>query len=174
MATETFASALRRFGGMWFSAWRDGRMLTDTVQVTATVQRARIEVPMVGQQRVGYKPGRTSSEGSIAFQKVDTSWELEVFNALTADVNTLRANRDAGNFATLGNFDLILKYDDPHAFGKEVWKLQGCQIWQLDLGGSNTDDFVQREVPLTFEKAVPLVTFTVRDGVVTPVHTIQG
>lgn len=174
MASEDFAQALRRFGGMWFSAWRDGRMLTDTVQVTATTQRARIEVPLVGQQRVGYKPGRTSSEGSIAFQKIDTSWELEVYNALTVDVEELRAQRDVGNFATLGGFDLILKHDDPHAYGKETWKLQGCQIWQYDLGGSNADDFVQREIPLTFEKAVPLQTFEVVDGAVNRVHTLQG
>jgi len=173
MATETNAQALRRFGGMWFSAWRDGRMLTDVVQVTATTQRARIEIPLVGQQRVGYKPGRMTSEGSIAFQKIDTAWELEVYNALTTDVEALREARDQGDFAALSGFDLILKHDDPHAYGKETWKLQGCQIWQFDLGGSNADDFVQREIPLTFEKAVPLQTFTVKDGAVLPVNTLQ-
>lgn len=173
MASETFANALRRFGGMWGSAWRDGRMLTDVVQVTGTTQRGRIEVPLVGRQKTGFKPGRLSSEGSIAFQKVDTGWELDVYNAMTLDVDEMRRQRDLGNFGTLdGTFDLLLKHDDPHAFGKEVWKLSGCQIWQLDVGINVTDDFIQREIPLTYDEAVPLRTFRVVDGVVTQVHTL--
>lgn len=173
MASETFANALRRFGGMWGSAWRDGRMLTDVVQVTGTTQRGRIEVPLVGLQRTGFKPGRLSSEGSIAFQKVDTGWELDVYNAMTLDVEELRRRRDAGQFGELdGTFDLLLKQDDPHAFGKEVWRLTGCQIWQLDVGINITDDFIQREIPLTYDKAEPVQTFRVVDGVVQRVHTL--
>ena len=172
MATEKFANALRRYGGMWGSAWRDGKLLTDVVQVTGTVQRGRIEIPLVGQESVGYKPGRRSQEGSIAFQKVDTGWELDVFNALTLDIDALRAARDAGSFGELdGKFNLLLKQDDPHAFGKEVWQLTGCQIWQLDIGINVTDEFIQREIPLTFDKAEPLKTFRVVDGLVVPVHT---
>ena len=171
MATETFANAIRRFGGMWGSAWRDGKLLTDVVQVTGTVQRGRIEIPLVGQESVGYKPGRRSQEGSLVFQKVDTAWELEVFNAMTIDIATLRANRDAGQTSELdGKFNLLLKNDDPHAFGKEVWQLTGCQIWQLDLGINVTDEFIQREVPMTFENAVPIQTFKIVDGAVVRVH----
>lgn len=175
MASETFANALRRFGGMWGSAWRDGRMLTDVVQVTGTTQRGRIEIPLVGQQTTGHKPGRLSSEGSIAFQKVDSGWELDIFNAMTLDIDALREARDRGDFGELdGTFDLLLKNDDPHAFGKEVWKLTGCQIWQLDVGINVTDDFIQREIPLTYVKAEPIQTFRVVDGVVTRVHTLAG
>lgn len=174
MASESFANALRRMGGMWGSAWRDGRMLTDVVQVTGTTARGRIEVPLVGQQRVGYKPGRLSSEGSIAFQKVDTGFELDVYEAITMDVEDLRRRRDAGDFGTLdGTFDLLLKQDDPHAFGKEVWQLKGCQIWQFDVGINIADDFIQREIPLTYDEAVPLRTFRVVDGLVVPVHTLS-
>lgn len=173
MASETFANALRRFGGMWGSAWRDGRLLTDVVQVTGTTQRGRIEIPLVGQQSTGFKPGRLSSEGSIAFQKVDTGWEMDIFNAMTLDVDALRAARDAGNFGELdGTFDLLLKHDDPHAFGKEVWKLEGCMIWQLDVGINVTDDFIQREIPLTYNKAEPLRAFRVVDGIVQQVRTL--
>lgn len=173
MATEAFANALRRFGGMWGSAWRDGSMLTDVVQVTGTTQRGRIEVPLVGRQRVGHKPGRLSSEGSIVFQKVDTGWELDVYNAMTIDVDELRRRRDRGEFGTLdGTFDLQLKNDDPHAFGKEVWILVGCQIWQLDVGINIADDFIQREVPLTYDEAIPQKTFRVQGGRVQHVHTL--
>lgn len=174
MATETFANALRRMGGMWGSVWNDrGDMLTDVVRVTATVARNRIEVPLVGQQRVGYKPGRISSEGSLAFQKIDTGFELQVYNAITLDVDALRAARDAGQFGELdGAFNLLLKQDDPHAYGKEVWQLVGCQIWQMELTIDTAEDFIQRELPLTFENAKPVKTFTVDRGVVTKVHTL--
>ena len=175
MASETFANALRRYGGMWGSAWRDGRMLTDVVQVTGTTQRGRIEIPLVGRQRVGHKPGRLSSEGSIAFQKVDTGWELDVYNAMTIDVDELRRRRDSGEFGTLdGTFDLLLKQDDPHAYGKEVWQLVGCQIWQLDVGINIADEFIQREIPLTYDEAKPIRTFRVVDGVVQNVHTLNA
>lgn len=173
MASETFANALRRYGGMWGSAWRDGRMLTDVVQVTGTTTRGRIEIPLVGKQRVGHKPGRLSSEGSIAFQKIDTGWELDVYNAMTMDVEALRAARDRGEFGTLdGVFDITLKHDDPHAFGKEVWLLKGCQVWQLDVAINVTEDFISRELPLTYDEAIPQKTFRVVGGQVTPVHTL--
>lgn len=160
---------------MWGSCWRDGRLLTDVVQVTGTTQRGRIEIPLVGQQSVGHKPGRQSSEGSIVFQKVDTGFELDVYNAMTLDVEELRKRRDAGEFGTLdGTFDLLLKHDDPHAFGKEVWRVVGCQVWQLDIGINVTDDFIQRELPMTYVKAEPVKSFRVTDGQVVPVHTLNA
>jgi hypothetical protein len=178
MASEAnnFANALRRMGGMWGSAWDEaGSMLTDVVRVTATTARNRIEVPLVGQQRVGYKPGRITNEGSIAFQKIDTGWELRVYNALTLDVNELRRLRDAGQFGDLdGTFSLKLVEDDPHAFGKEVWQLRGCQIWQMELTMDTAEDFKQRELPLTYESVSPIRTFRVEGGVVTAVHSLTA
>jgi hypothetical protein len=172
MATERFANALRRFGGMWGSAWMGADMLTDVVRVTATIQRGRIEIPLVGQETVGYKPGRRSQEGSLAFQKVDTGWELAVYNSITMDVEELRAARDRGDYSQLGQFDLLLKHNDPHAFGKEVWKVTGCMLWQFDIGIDTTEDFIQREIPLTFEKAEPQKTFRVVNGTVQTVHSL--
>jgi hypothetical protein len=176
VASEAFANALRRYGEMWGSARRDGRLLTDVVTVTATTARGRMEIPLVGKQRVGYKPGRISSEGSLAFQKVDTGWELDVYNAMTIDVEELRARRDRGEFGTLdGTFDLILSNDDPHAYGKEVWQVTGCQLWQFEIGiNAGGDSFIGREIPLTFEEAKPLKTFRVQDGAVQQVHNISA
>lgn len=176
MASETFANALRRMGGMWGSAWDDaGNMLTDVVRVTSTVARNRIEVPLVGRQSTGYKPGRITTEGSIAFQKIDTGWELRIYNALTMDVDALRVARDAGHFGELdGTFNLKLAEDDPHAFGKEVWQLKGCQIWQMEITMDTSEDFKQRELPMTFDTVTPIKTFTVTGGVVTQVNTLAG
>lgn len=174
MASETFANALRRMGGMWGSVWdSSGNMLTDVVRVTATTARNRIEVPLVGRQQVGYKPGRISNEGSMAFQKIDTGWELKVYDAITMDVDALRAARDAGNFGELdGAFNLKLSMDDPHSFGKEVWQLVGCQIWQMELTVDTAEDFVQRELPLTYDSVKPIKTFKVDRGIVSRVHSL--
>jgi hypothetical protein len=174
MANEKFANALRRQGGMWGSAWRDGVMLTDVVEVSGTTSVGRIDIPLVGQTTVGHKPGRRSSEGSISFQKVDSEWEMQVYRAFTMDVDTLRAARDAGDFSDLGSFDLLLKNDDPHAFGKEVWQLQGCQIWQMDVGMNIGEDFISRQIPLTYELAVPIRTFAVVDGQVRVTTDLQA
>lgn len=173
MATEKFAQALRRVGGMWGSAWEDGRMLTDVVQVTATQAVNRIDIPLVGTDRTGYKRGRHTQEGSIVFQKVDTGWELRVYNFMMQDVEELRAARDAGAYTdTDPGFNLLLKQDDPHAYAKEVWQVTGCMIWQMEIGINSTDDFIQRDIPMTFDKGEPLRTFKVVDGVVVPVHTL--
>jgi hypothetical protein len=175
MATETFANALRRMGGMWGSVWDDsGSLLTDVVRVTATEALNRIEIPLVGQQVTGYKPGRRTHEATLAFQKVDTGWELQVYQALTMDVTALRAARDAGQFGELdGTFNLKLSQDDPHAFGKEVWQLVGCQLWQLELTVDTTADFLQAEYPMTYAEAIPLRTFRVQKGQVVRVHQLQ-
>lgn len=178
MASEAngFANALRRMGGMWGSAWDDsGNMLTDVVRVTSTVAVNRIEVPLVGRRSTGYKPGRTTQEGSLAFQKIDTAWELKVYALYTMDVDALRAQRDAGNFAEVdGAFNLKLTEDDPYSFGKEVWQLIGCRLWQFELTTDTTEDFKQREIPLTFDDVKPIKTFTVTQGVVTRVHDLTG
>lgn len=170
---SSFSEALRRMGGMYGSAWRDGAMLAEAVEVTGSIEINRIEVPLVGQTRQGYKPGRESREGSLRIQKIDTKWELEVFQFLN---QSLKDRRDARgtSAATLREFELTLKLDDPDAYGYEAWQLNGCKIWRLPLGFSITDDIIDREYPLTWESETPLSTFVVgKDGNVQYTHSVQ-
>jgi hypothetical protein len=145
---------------MYGSAWRDGVMLAEAVEVTGTVEIGRIEVPLVGQTKQGYKPGRESREGTIRIQKVDSKWEREVWQFLTQSLEERRANRGSAN-ATIREFSLKIALDDPDAYGYEAWQLNGCKIWRLPLGFSITDEIIDREFPLTWESETPLNTFVV-------------
>lgn len=157
---DSFSEALRRVGGMYGSAWRDGVMLAEAVEVTGTVEIGRIEVPLVGQTKQGYKPGRESREGTIRVQKVDSSWEREVWQFLTQSLDERRSNRGSAN-ASIREFSLKIALDDPDAYGYEAWQLNGCKIWRLPLGFSITDEIIDREFPLTWESETPLSTYVV-------------
>lgn len=159
--------ALRRYGGMYGSAWRDNVLLSEVVEVSGAVEINRIEVPLVGQTKQGYKPGRESREGTLRIQKIDASWELEIYKFLSQSLAARRAVRGTDD-ATLRTFDIKIEIDDLEAYAKEVWQLENCQIWRMPLGFSITDDIIDREFPLTWETERPIdVSSVTSDGTVT-------
>lgn len=158
---------LWRFGGMYGSAWRDGRQLAEAVEVTATVEINRLEVPLVGTTKQGYKSGREAREGTLRVQRIDSSWELEIFRFLSQGLEQRRRNRDAHR-PNLRPFSLYLEFDDPDALGYEAWQLEGCLLWRMQLGFAITDDIVEREFPLTWEKETPISAFKRVPGQIDP------
>jgi hypothetical protein len=169
---ESFVSALKRMGGGYGSAWRDGVMQTDVVGVTAGIEIGRAEVQLVGQNAVGYKPTRASREGTVRTQKIDSRWDLFVWQFLGQSLEERRAVRGTPE-ATLRTFSMKVAIDDPDAYGYEAWQLDGCQIWRMQLGSEQGDEVIEREYPLTWEKETPLSTFEVRPGgIVVPVHSV--
>ena len=152
------SEALQRFGGMYGSAWRDGVLLAEVVEVTGAVEVNRIEVPLTGQTKQGYKPGRETREGTLRFQKIDTKWELEIKETIGTSLAQRRQNRNAG-IPNIRAFSLQIEHDDPDALGYEKWQLDGCIVWRLPLGFSITDDIVDRELPLTWEDETCLFGF---------------
>lgn len=160
--------AMRRFGGMYGQAKRNGNVLAEVVTVTANVDIARVTVPLVGQTKQGYKAGRETREGTLSIQKIDAHWELEIYQFLSQTLVARRAARDllaqtpiANTTESTRQFDLTIEIDDPDAWGREAWQLTGCQIWALPLGFSITDDLINREFPLTWEDETPEHAFTV-------------
>jgi hypothetical protein len=173
---EGATPGLYRMGGMHGSAWRDGAQLAEVVEVTANIEVNRIEVPLVGQTRQGYKPGRESREGSMRVQKYDTYWELEMNKFLSQSLAERRRNRGTPG-AGLRPFQIQLEIDDPDAFEKEKWQLDGVIIWRMSLGFSITDDIIDREYPITWEQETPLSTFIVTDaskGEIERVHSVPS
>lgn len=154
--------ALRRMGGMYGSAWRDNVQLAEAVEVSGAVEVNRIEVPLVGQTKQGYKPGRESREGTLRIQKIDDKWELELYRFLSQSLASRRAVRGTAA-ATLRTFDLKLEIDDPEAHQLSSWQLENVQIWRMPVGFSITDDIIDREFPITWESERPLAAYTV-DG----------
>jgi len=159
LSASSVSEGLWRFSGMYGSAWRDGKKLADVIEVSGAVEINRIEVPLVGETRQGYKPGRETREGTLRVQKMDTKWELEVYQFLNQGLQERRANRDAGK-PSLRPFQLQIEYDDPDALGMEKWVLHGCLIWRMPVGYSIGDDLVEREFPITWEAEEPLYAFT--------------
>lgn len=170
----SITDALRRMGGMYGSAWRDGFQIAEAVEVSGAVEVNRIEVPLVGTTKQGYKTGRETREGTLRIQKIDARWELEIYSFLSAGLAARRANRGTAN-ATLRTFDLKLEIDDPDAYGYEAWQLENVQIWRMPIGFAITDDILEREFPITWENERPINAFTydVKSGAVVP-YVAQG
>lgn len=157
---STVAEALLRYGGMYGSAWRDNTMLAEVVTVTANVDIARVEVPIVGSTRNGHKTGRETREGTMNIQKLDAKWEFEIWSFMSQGLEQRRKDRDDPNTTPQSRtFDLHLQQDDPDALGMEEWVLRDCQLWSLPLGISISDDITEREFTLTWETEEPIYAF---------------
>lgn len=156
---------LFRISGMWGEA-RDsaGNLLAEVTECSATAEVQRIEVPIVGTNIQSYKPGRITREGTFRVQKIDTKWELQVYQFVSASLAERRANRGTSN-SLLAPFSLLVGYDDPEALAKEQWQLDGCLLWRLPLGFSIGDDIRDLEFPFTYEKEIPLSTFERTGGI---------
>lgn len=138
------------------------RVMAEVVEITATIEINRIEMPLVGTTRTGYKPGRETREGTFRVQKIDSFWELFVHRQLSQSLGQRRANRNSG-VPLMRAFNLVVRLDDPDALGYEAWQLEGCILWRLPLGFNIGDDLVDREFPFTWEKESPIASF-VRTG----------
>lgn len=151
---------LYRFGGMFGYAVIDGHIRAEITELSATVEIARIDVPLVGSTRLGHKAGRETREGTFRVQKIDSHWENEVYKYLSQNLATRRANRGTAAGA-MRPFNIQVWLDDPDTLDKEVWTLKGCMIWRMPLGFSIGDDLLDREFPFTWEEEVPDSTFEI-------------
>lgn len=143
---------IQRFSGMYGAAYRGDTLLSDVIEVSGTVEVARTDVPVVGTTRNAYKPGREAREGTIRFHKMDSSWELELYQYFSQTLADRRAARGTPA-ATLRPFEILIAIDDPEA-GIESVKLQNVLIWRMTLGFSITDELLERELPMTWESEV--------------------
>lgn len=167
------SDALHRFGGMYGAAYRDGFLLQEAIEVQGNTAIARIEVPLVGQTKMGYKPGRETREGTMRIQLIDSTWALEVFQFLGQSLATRRAARGTPQ-ATLRTFDLKIFIDDPEAYDVESWQMENVQVWQMPIGFAVTEDIIQREIPITWESETPLHTFQVNRTTGVPIPSAHN
>lgn len=162
---ESFVSAARRMGGAYGTAWIDGIQQTDVIQVQAGITIGRSDVPLVGQRRVGFKATSISPDGTLSTQKIDDRWELFVYNQTAISDEDRIAARDAGNFDIADpTFSLKLVLNDPQAYGRSAWQLDGCRLWAYNLGSGITDETVGREYPLTWDNERPIDAFEIQRG----------
>lgn len=147
-----------RISGIYGSAYRNGKLLADLVELSTPAELGRITVPVVGTADELHKPGRITREGTLRIHKCDSSWELEIFELFSQSLDDRRARRDAGNPVD-PTFSIVYKLDDPDALGVERWQLDGCRIWRLPLGFNSADEVTEREYPLTWANERPITAF---------------
>jgi hypothetical protein len=162
MASAT-NEGLYRFSGLYGLAYRLDPVLGyiplgEVIEVSGAVEVNRIDVPLVGKTRMGHKPGRETREGTLRVQKIDSKWEIEVWEFLSK-------RKSRSTQVPMKPFSMELEYDDPDALGEEKIRLEGCLIWRLPVGFSIGDDLVEREFPFTWEDETYLKAFRVNiDG----------
>jgi hypothetical protein len=86
-----------------------------------------------------------------------------VWTRMSQSLAQRRAARDA-NVPISDSFTLILKQDDPDALGKEVWQLNGVQLWRLTVGINIGDELINREFPITWTSEQPITVFEASTG----------
>jgi hypothetical protein len=145
---------------MYGAAYRDGFLQQEMIEVSGNTAVARIEVPLVGQTKMGYKPGRETREGTMRIQQIDSTWALEIYQFTSSSLAQRIAARGTPD-ATLRAFDLVLTVNDPEAYDQESWQIENCIVWQMPIGFAITDDIIQREIPITWESETPLHVFEV-------------
>lgn len=173
MTDISLNQGLYRFGGMFGYIKIDGNIRAEITELSATVEIARIDVPLVGSTRLGHKPGRETREGTFRVQKIDGHWENEVYKYLTQNLQDRRDKRGTADGTAMRPFDIEVWLDDPDALGVEAWKLLGCMIWRLPLGFSIGDDLLDREFPFTWEQEMPLELFRATQAT-NPVNKFPG
>ena len=162
---ESFVSAARRMSGAYGSAWIDGVLQTDVLEVVAGIEIGRTDVILVGQRRVGFKATRITPDGTLRVQKIDGRWENFVYKTTAISDEARIAARDAGNYDLADpTFDLKLVLNDPQGYGREAWQLGKCRIWSYSMGPGQTDDTIEREYPLTWETEKPIDLFELQAG----------
>lgn len=152
--------AIRRYGGMYGAAYSGGWLLQEGIEVSGNTAVARVEVPLVGTTRMGYKTGRETREGTMRIQQIDSTWALQVYS-FTGQTLQARIDARGTSAASFPQFDLLLAINDPTAYDKETWQLTGVQAWQMPIGFAITDDIIQREIPITWEGEAPMHAFVI-------------
>ena len=148
-----------RFTGMWGEAMDvAGNLLAEVTEVSANAEVNKMEVPLVGTNRQGYKPGRVTREGTFRVQKIDTKWELQVYSFISTSLAKRRAARGTSK-SYLKPFSMKIGYNDPEALGYERWRLDGCILWRLPLGFNIGDDIKDLEFPFSYERETPIAAF---------------
>lgn len=138
--------ATRTINGSYGEVWHDGQWLTNVTSAEATVDIEKEEVKRAGTRWTGHKVVGLKGSGTISGYKV-TSALVEKVGQVANDRNPALVT------------ELIIKLDDPEAWGAYRVRLKGVQFDQIDLVRYEVGSLVEEEWPFTFEGFDLLDTF---------------
>jgi hypothetical protein len=159
--------ARNRRSGRSGTVWSQGKMLGEVTSIEWTVEVEQIAVPIPGTWQDGLKPGAEARRGTMRVDDVDDKWRRYVWGFLDA-----RKRGDRNTAAEFPSFDILTQIDDIGAPAKTRWSLRECQLFSYSGGSSQQDQYLQRDIPFSFESDEPIDSFVYAEG--GTVVTFQG
>lgn len=128
----------RVISGTFGELWHDGEWLTNVTGVEANVEIMKEDVPRAGTRWMGKKVMSIDGTGTVTGYFV-TSDLIEQIGSIADD--------RGGEFVT----QLIVKLDDPDAFGAYRVLLKSVSFDSIPLSNYTVGQFVEIELPFTFQ-----------------------
>lgn len=147
-----------RRSGRSGTAWVNGEMRGEIVQVDWNVNIGQIPVVISGAWRTDQKPGGEDRVGTFMVQDLDDHWSLMVYNFVVARRNGDRAA------AAFPEFSIQTKLDDIGAPRATRWQLDGCVLFTYAGGFDQATDLLTRQIPFTFTSERPLDAYEYTTG----------
>jgi hypothetical protein len=153
--------ARNRRSGRSGTVWSEGKMLGEVSSIEWTVEVEQIAVPIPGTWQDGLKPGAEARRGTMRIDDVDDKWRRYVWEFLDA-----RRRNDAETAAEFPAFNIITQIADIGTPGgsKTRWALRDCQLFSYSGGFSQQDQYLQRDIPFSFESDAPIDSFAYAEG----------
>lgn len=129
--------ATRTINGSFGEVWQDGVWLTNIQSAEATVDINKEDIKRSGTRWLGQKVTTLKGSGTMTGYKV-TSDFISLIGSVASD--------SGKPYVT----SIILKLDDPEAYGAERVTLKGVQFDKIPLGKFEVGALVEEELPFTF------------------------
>lgn len=139
--------ATRIINGQFGELHHEGVWMTNVTSVEAVVEINKEEIVRAGTRWVGHKSTTLTGSGTIQGYKVTSDW-------------VQRIGSIAGDRGVPFVTELIVKLDDPEAFGAYRVRLKGVQFDSIPLVTYEVGSLVEEEMPFTFTGYDLLDTFT--------------
>lgn len=133
--------------GQYGEMWHEGVWQTNVTGVEAGVEINKEEITRAGTRWIGHKTTSLTGSGTISGYKVTSNWVVLIGSV---------AGDRGKPFVT----ELIVKLDDPEAFGAYRVRLKGVQFDSIPLLNYEVGSLVEEEMPFTFTGYDILDTFT--------------
>jgi len=127
----------RVINGSYGTVWMDGQWLTNFNKGEASGDINKEELNLAGTRVTRHKTTSVTYSGSISGYKVTSA----LIKAIS------QVGKDTGKPLVT---ELIMKLDDPEAYGAERVRLKGVQFDKIDIMNFEANKLVEQELPFTF------------------------
>lgn len=127
----------RIINGQYGECWSEGNWMTNVTGVEASVAISKEQIRKAGSRWIGHKTTSLEGTGTIQSYKVTTEW-IEKIGSV--------ANDRGKPFIT----ELIVKLDDPEAWGAMRIRLKHVQFDTIPLINYDLNSLVEEELQFTF------------------------